>query len=68
MVSDNVKDMDSKMKKAADLGIPVVEVNILDEIKAGSIDSVTSLITRRNIAPWDCPNVISLRYLLMHGF
>lgn len=50
--------MNSRLNKAAELGIPVVEVNVLDEIEKGTFDSVTSLITRRNIAPWDCKNVI----------
>ena len=30
---DNVKEMDSKMKKAEDLSIPVIELSFLDAVK-----------------------------------
>lgn len=58
--ADNVDDMESKsMKKAADLGIPVVELSILDAMKSTLNEEALSLIQMGNIAPWDCPDVFS---------
>ena len=42
--------MDSKMKKAGDLSIPVVDLSFLDAIKGdGSDETFASLITKKNI-------------------
>lgn len=52
-----VKAMDSKMEKAEDLKIPVVPLDILDEFKSDSGLNAAFLINKKNIAPWDCPDV-----------
>lgn len=55
--TDNVKKMESKMKKASELGIHVVDVSFLDAFKTSNNESAAFLIAKKNIAPWDCPNV-----------
>ena len=46
------------MKRARDLSIPVVELTFLDAVKEASSDqSLVSLITKNNIAPWDWSEV-----------
>lgn len=54
---DNLKEMDSKLKKASELGIHVVDLSFLDAIKASTNESASSIITKKNIAPWDCHSV-----------
>ena len=49
--------MDSKLKKASELGIHVVDLSFLDAIKASTNESASSIITKKNIAPWDCHSV-----------
>lgn len=57
MISAEVEEKDSKVKKASELSIPIVETIFLDEIKTPTSDSVAALLTKMNIASWDCPNV-----------
>ncbi len=57
MSIDNLKGMDSKLKKASELGIHVVDLSFLDAIKASTGESASSIITKKNIAPWDCHSV-----------
>lgn len=45
------------MKKASELGIHVVDVSFLDEFKKSTNEPASFLITKKNIAPWDCQNV-----------
>lgn len=54
---DNLNEMESKMKKASELGIHVVDVSFLDEFKKSTNESASFLITKKNIAPWDCQNI-----------
>jgi hypothetical protein len=55
--TDNLKEKDSKLKKASELGIHVVDLSFLDAIKASTGESASSIITKKNIAPWDCHSV-----------
>lgn len=55
---DHVKDMSSKvLQKAQELSINVIAISVIEKLKAGTKDSATFLITKKNLAPWDCPNV-----------
>ena len=59
--------MDSKLKKASELGIHVVDLSFLDAIKASTNESASSIITKKNIAPWDCHSVnINFFFLCFH--
>lgn len=49
--------MGSKLEKAQQLGVHVVETSFVDAVEKGNLDSATFLITSKNIASWDCPNV-----------
>ncbi|EFX75651.1 hypothetical protein DAPPUDRAFT_55885 [Daphnia pulex] len=54
---DNLKEKDSKLKKASELGIHVVDLSFFDAIKASTGESASSIITKKNIAPWDCHSI-----------
>ena len=58
--------MDSKLlKKASELGIHVVDLSFFDAIKASTSETASSIITKKNIAPWDCQNVNVFFLLLL---
>ena len=55
-MAEQVKEMDSKMEKVKDFGIPVVPVEFFEEVKAQP-SSAMMLFAKKNIAKWDCPEL-----------
>lgn len=59
--------MNSKLEKAQELGVHVIETGFLDAVGKGNQDSATFLISSKNIAKWDCPNVKSQHQFVTTG-